>query len=125
MPINHLLNLLTDSEKANKSITETFLYTNPSESNMMKKKDRIMRTVVGEIGSFWKDLARSLNIREHVIDEIDHNHKTLATKAKKMMEKYDSLADKQKWFFVLCDSLDRIHRRDLVNTLQKIMMMNI
>lgn len=84
-----------------------------------------MRTVAEEIGSFWKDLARTLKIREYVIDEIDHNHRTLATKALKTMEKYDAMADKQKWFFVLCESLDKIHRKDLAITVQEIMMMSM
>lgn len=95
-------------------------------SNMGKiKKDRIMRTVAEEIGSFWKDLARSLKIREYVIDEIDHNHRTLASKALKMIETFDSKADKQKWFFVLYDALDKIHRKDLAITVHEIMMMNL
>lgn len=84
-----------------------------------------MRTVVEEIGSFWRDLARSLKIRECKIDAIDDNHRTLATKALKMMEQFEERADQKKWFYVLCNALNTIHRKDVANSLQEIMMMNI
>ncbi|KOB64386.1 Fadd, partial [Operophtera brumata] len=85
------------SEKGNKTLLSETINSSPFESGMSKrKKDRMTRTVVEEIGSFWRDLARSLKIRECKIDEIDHNHRTLATKALKMMELFEERADQKK-----------------------------
>ncbi|XP_072940763.1 fas-associated death domain protein [Epargyreus clarus] len=90
-----------------------------------RKKKRIVDTVVEEIGSYWRDLARHLEIREGTIDNIESNNNSLAKKAQNLMEIYEDKADPQRWFFVLCDALESSRRKDLSKTLQNIMAMNI
>ncbi|CAG5040211.1 unnamed protein product [Parnassius apollo] len=90
-----------------------------------KKKERINETIVEEIGTFWRDLARNLKIRECVIDEIDDNNKKLCDKASKLLTIYQKRADPQRWFFVLCDALEKSRRKDISRSLQEIMSMRI
>ena len=113
----------TKSQK--KEQENSFINTSPLGSFSKRKKQRIFETITQEIGSFWRDLARNLKIRERDIDDIDFQNKTLAVKATKLMEKYDLIADPQRWFFVLCDALERTRRKDLVRSIQDIMAMNI
>lgn len=104
---------------------DSFITSSPLGSMSKRKRQRIFDTIIQEIGSFWRDFARNLKIRERDIDDIDFQNKTLAIKATKLMEKYDSIADPQRWFFVLCDALERTRRKDLVRSIQDIMSMNI
>ncbi|CAK1604247.1 unnamed protein product [Parnassius mnemosyne] len=90
-----------------------------------KKKERINETIVEEIGAFWRDLARNLKIRECVIDEIDNDNKKLCEKASKILTIYEHRADPQRWFFVLCDALEKSRRKDISRSLQDIMSMRI
>ncbi|XP_075970633.1 fas-associated death domain protein isoform X2 [Anticarsia gemmatalis] len=91
-----------------------------------RKKQRIFKTIIEEIGSFWRDLGRNLRIRECDIDDIDLQNKTVAEKASKIMKAYEyHKADPDKWFFVLCDALEKARRKDLVRSIQDIMAMNI
>lgn len=108
-----------------KESEDSFITSSPLGSFSKRKKQRIFETITQEIGSFWRDLARNLKIRERDIDDIDIQNKTLAVKATKLMEKYDSIADPQRWFFILCDALERTRRKDLVRSIQDIMAMNI
>lgn len=84
-----------------------------------------METVIEEVGIFWRDLARNLKIRECVIDEIDLNNKSLSRKASNLLEYYEQRADPQRWFFILCDALDKTRRKDISRSIQNIMSMNI
>ncbi|XP_026751231.2 uncharacterized protein LOC113511724 [Galleria mellonella] len=90
-----------------------------------QKKQRIFETVIEQIGTFWRDLARNLKIRECIIDEIDKESDSLYSKASKLLEIYEKRADTQKWLIVLCDALERARRRDLARSIQDIVMMNI
>lgn len=85
----------------------------------------MVRRVVEEIGTFWRDLARRLRVRECEIEDIDSSNKSMATKALKMMERYDARVNQQNWYFDLCDALDLIHRKDIGRSVREVMMMNI
>ncbi|XP_021194122.1 uncharacterized protein LOC110378975 [Helicoverpa armigera] len=114
------------TQNQKKEPEDSFITSSPLTSNLSKrKKQRIFETIIEEIGSFWRDLARNLKIRECVIDDIDFQNKTLAIKATKIMEAYEYKADPQRWFFVLCDALEKTRRKDLVRSIQEIMAMNI
>lgn len=108
---------------------ESFIMTSNSSltKNMStRKKQRIFKTIIEDIGSFWRDLGRNLKIRESDIDNIDCQNKSLAEKASKIMYTYEhEKADPDRWFFVLCDALEKCRRKDLVRSIQEIMAMNI
>lgn len=87
--------------------------------------DRIWLTIIEEIGVYWRDLGRHLKIRERVIEDIDKQDKLLWIKAKLLLEFYEKRADPQKWFFSLCDALEKSRRKDLSKKIQDIMSMNI
>ncbi|KAM3962351.1 fas-associated death domain protein-like [Aphomia sociella] len=90
-----------------------------------KKKQRICEIVIEQIGTFWRDLARNLKIRECTIEKIDKDMDTLHSKASKLLEIYEDKADPQRWLLVLCDALERARRKDLAKSIQDIMLMNI
>ncbi|XP_047526713.1 fas-associated death domain protein-like [Vanessa atalanta] len=104
---------------------ESCLQNHPFGAMSPKKMLRIRETIIEEIGSFWRDLGRNLKIRECKIDEIDTNYNSLPSKASQLMNIFESRADKQRWFFVLCEALEKSRRKDLSKTLQEIMAMNI
>lgn len=95
-----------------------------SEVSIMKK-DRIKETLVEEVGRFWRDLGRNLKIRECKIDEIDSKYNTVEGKTSELINLFLDKADKQRWFFVLCEALEKSRRKDLSKTLQEIMTMNL
>ncbi|XP_050342748.1 fas-associated death domain protein-like [Nymphalis io] len=90
-----------------------------------KKMDTIRQRIIEEIGSFWRDLGRNLKIRECKIDEIDTNCNDLPTKASELIKIFEARADKQRWFFVLCEALEKSRRKDLSKSIQEIMSMNL
>ncbi|XP_038210185.1 fas-associated death domain protein [Zerene cesonia] len=90
-----------------------------------RKKARINETIVEEIGTYWRDLARNLKIQENRIDEIDTQKYTLTDKARELLKIYQHKADPQRGFYVLCDALEKARRKDLSKNLQEIMVMNI
>lgn len=90
-----------------------------------KKESRIEETLIGEIGTYWRDLARNLKIREGKIDKIDKTYQTLAEKAQEVLTTYKHISDPNRWFFVLCNALEKSRRKDLSRSLQEIMSMNI
>ncbi|CAG4937769.1 unnamed protein product [Colias eurytheme] len=90
-----------------------------------RKKARINETIVEEIGTYWRDLARNLKIQEKRIDEIDIRNNTLAEKAIELLKIYEHKADPQRGFYALCNALEKARRKDLSKTLQEIMVMNI
>lgn len=108
-----------------KESEDSYISTSPLSNMSERKKQRIFDTITQEIGSFWRDLARNLQIREWVIDEIDFQNQTLHVKATKLLKEYDSKADPQRWFFILCEALEKSRRKDLVRSIQNIMAMNI
>ncbi|XP_014363501.2 fas-associated death domain protein [Papilio machaon] len=108
-----------------KNETIETMNSNPLGTMSKRKKERILETITEEIGIFWRDLARNLKIRECVIDEIDLNNKNLSMKAAKLLEAYEHKADPQRWFFVLCEALEKARRKDISRSLQDIMSMNI
>lgn len=87
--------------------------------------DRIWLAIIEEIGLFWRDFGRHLKIRERVIEDIDKQNKPLTMKVKLLMKYYEKRADPQKWFFPLCDALEKCRRKDLSKKIQDIMNMNI
>ncbi|CAH2107294.1 unnamed protein product [Euphydryas editha] len=95
-----------------------------SEINSMKKH-RIKETLVEEVGKYWRDLGRNLKIRECKIDEIDLKYNNVEDKTSELINLFFNKADKQRWFFVLCEALDKSRRKDLTKTLQEIMTMNM
>lgn len=99
----------------------------PSTKTISKrKKQRIFQTIIEEIGSFWRDLGRNLKVRECRIDEIDSQSRTLIEKATKVMKEFEYVkADPDKWFFALCDALEKSRRKDLATAIQDVMAMNI
>ncbi|XP_013141311.1 PREDICTED: fas-associated death domain protein isoform X2 [Papilio polytes] len=108
-----------------KNETIETINSNPLGNMSKRKKERILETITEEIGIFWRDLARNLKIRECVIDEIDLNNRNLSIKAEKLLEAYEHKADPQRWFFVLCEALEKARRKDISRSLQDIMSMNI
>lgn len=90
-----------------------------------RKKQRIIDAVVDNIGIHWRDLARSLEIKEKIIDELEHSNNKIEERAKTIMDMYQKMADSQNWFFELCDALETSRRRDLAKKVRKIATMNI
>lgn len=89
------------------------------------KKQRIIDTIIEDIGVNWRDLARGLNIKEKVIDDLNENHKEISQKARCILDIYNKKADDNNWFFDLCDAIETCRRRELVRKLKKIIVMNI
>ncbi|XP_063833728.1 uncharacterized protein LOC135082893 [Ostrinia nubilalis] len=104
---------------------ESFVTSNPNTAMSEAKKQRIIDTVIDNIGTYWRDLARSLDIKEKIIDKLNESNKPLHLRAKTIMDMYQKIADSQNWFFELCDALETCRRRDLVKKLKKIATMNI
>ncbi|XP_013187789.1 uncharacterized protein LOC106132792 isoform X2 [Amyelois transitella] len=99
---------------------------NPYSDMSNRKIQRIHKTVIEQIGTFWRDLARNLKIRECDIDYIDKNYHSLPAKAERMFQIYiDNNADSQKWLLELCEALEKSRRKDLAKTLNHILTMNI
>lgn len=100
---------------------------NPYTYLTPNKKDRIHLTIVEQIGTHWRDLARNLKIGEHLIDKIDQKYSTLDSKASNMLEIYynDPKTDPQKWLLSLCNALERARRKDLSRTIQEILAMSV
>ncbi|XP_047985813.1 fas-associated death domain protein isoform X1 [Leguminivora glycinivorella] len=90
-----------------------------------KKRERITETIVEEIGSYWRNLARYLGIQEWRIDEIQCNGKPIEEKAAEIMEMYKKRADRKKWFFDLLDALEKARRKELSRKIRDIATMNI
>ncbi|XP_068630836.1 fas-associated death domain protein [Battus philenor] len=111
----------------NKSFHEPIesINNNPCGSISKKKMERIYTKIQEEIGTFWRDLARNLKIRECDIDDIDNTNTKISQKVSKLLDIYEYRADPQRWFFVLCDALEKSRRKDLSRSLQEIMSMNI
>ncbi|CAB3221470.1 unnamed protein product [Arctia plantaginis] len=140
-----LLKKISDYEKShvpreygNYYVAAQNIATEPEESYIMnshapciktvskRKKQRIFQTIIEEIGSFWRDLGRNLKVRECRIDEIDSQSRTLTEKATKVMKAFEyEKADPDKWFFILCDALEKSRRKDLTIAIQEVMAMNI
>lgn len=72
-------------------------------------------TIKVEIGQYWRTLARNLKIK----------HERTEEKVKEMLELYFERSDKQRWFYVLCEALEKSRRKDLSKSIQQIMVMNI
>lgn len=89
------------------------------------KRQRIFETITEELGTYWRNLARFLNIRECTIIGIDDENISLSNKVMKILEIYEHRADPQRWFFTLCEALERTHRKDIADSLRNIMAMNI
>ncbi|XP_053602320.1 fas-associated death domain protein [Plodia interpunctella] len=98
---------------------------NPYNNLSDRKIQRIHQTIVEQIGTYWRDLARNLKIRQCEIDNIDKDSISLQSKAEKILEMYMEKADTQKWFLDLCESLEKARRRDMARTLNHIFVMNI
>lgn len=91
-----------------------------------RKKQRINDTIIEHIGTFWTDLARNLKIQESAIDEIELQNTSLASKANKILEiYYEKKSDPNRWFFNLCEALEKARRKDLSRDLQEIITMNM
>lgn len=99
--------------------------SNPNTGMSIHKKQRIIDTIIEDIGVNWRDLARGLNIKEKVIDDLNENHKEISQKAKCILDIYNKKADDNNWFFDLCDAIETCRRRELVRKLKKIIVMNI
>lgn len=90
-----------------------------------RKRERITETIVEEIGSYWRNLARYLGIQEWRIDEIQCNGKPIEEKAAEIMEMYKRRADRKKWFYDLLDALEKSRRKELSRKIRDIATMNI
>lgn len=117
---------LANSQPSPQQQTINSLASNNTNTAMSEnKKQRIMETIIDDIGTYWRDLARSLNIKEGDIDVINKNKK-VSLKAKCVMQLYmEKKADPQNWFFDLCEALEFSRRRDLAKKIKKISVMNI
>lgn len=91
----------------------------------IRKLNRIKDTIINEIGSFWRDLARNLCIRECDIVDIEFLGNTTAERAELILDKYSEISDPEKWFVDLCLALEKARRKDLARSIQKIMIMKI
>ncbi|CAH0407777.1 unnamed protein product [Chilo suppressalis] len=91
-----------------------------------QKIKRIKQALVEDIGTFWKDLARSLNIKESKIEEINDDYNKVTMKAKCVLEFYlENKADPQTWFYDICEALEYCKRKDLSKKLKRISVMNL
>ncbi|VVD03881.1 fas-associated death domain protein [Leptidea sinapis] len=89
------------------------------------KKNRINQIIIEEIGSYWRNLARNLRVQEQIIDEIESKYKAISEKASKLLEFYETRADPQRGFYVLCNALEKSRRKDISKSIQEVMLMNI
>lgn len=123
---NTLLYISAAENIQNEAIIQPQVIGSNTLANISRRKlDRIWLTIIEEIGTFWRDLGRHLKVRENVIQRIDKQPKPLMAKAKLLMAHYQERADPEKWFFPLCDALEKSRRRDLSEKIQEIMSMNI
>ncbi|XP_032511099.2 fas-associated death domain protein-like [Danaus plexippus] len=115
----------TDNTSKN-DIKEVYNYAHPYANISIIKKNRINNQIVEGIGSFWRALGRNLKIPEGKIDDIDLNHQYVADKVLEILDiYYNQKADPQRWFFDLCNALEKARRKDISKSLQNIMAMNI
>lgn len=115
----------TDNTSKN-DIKEAYNYAHPYANISIIKKNRINNQIVEGIGSFWRALGRNLKIPEGKIDDIDLNHQYVADKVLEILDiYYNQKADPQRWFFDLCNALEKARRKDISKSLQNIMAMNI
>ncbi|XP_063379136.1 fas-associated death domain protein isoform X2 [Cydia fagiglandana] len=122
------------NQYAEEEIQQTVLPKPPPKENQdsafsdglcEKKRERITETIVEEIGSYWRNLARYLGIQEWRIDEIQCNGKPIEEKAAEIMEMYKKRSDRKKWFFDLLEALEKSRRRELCKKIRDIATMNI
>lgn len=104
---------------------DSLLLGHPYGNISTRKKARINETIVEEIGTHWRDLARNLKMQECRIDEIDKQKNTLEEKAIELLKLYEYKADPQRGFYVLCSALEKTRRKDLSRKIQEIMVMNM
>lgn len=93
--------------------------------NKTERKDKIIETIKEEIGSFWRDLGRNLNIQECKIQEIDEKFNNIPDKVEELMTIFEKKVDKQRWFLILCNALEKSRRKDLSKSLNEIMTMSL
>ncbi|XP_013187781.1 uncharacterized protein LOC106132792 isoform X1 [Amyelois transitella] len=123
---NNYYNLENSYSVSQKETFKNVSNKNPYSDMSNRKIQRIHKTVIEQIGTFWRDLARNLKIRECDIDYIDKNYHSLPAKAERMFQIYiDNNADSQKWLLELCEALEKSRRKDLAKTLNHILTMNI
>ncbi|XP_012273015.1 fas-associated death domain protein [Orussus abietinus] len=89
-----------------------------------KLQGKILTGVSEQLGYYWKDVARLLDLREHEINAIDAKyHPNLKKKSyealKFFMEK--NASDKKCWKLKLCRALDTARRRDLKEMVEDIL----
>lgn len=106
-------------QETRENSTNNQFYVPPAKTQRMKE------TIKVEIGQYWRTLARNLKIREFEIENIDIKHQRTEDKVKEMLELYFERSDKQRWFYVLCEALEKSRRKDLSKSIQQIMVMNI
>ncbi|KAG5865702.1 hypothetical protein JTB14_002693 [Gonioctena quinquepunctata] len=91
---------------------------NPNEPPVLPslQRDPVERVIVlicSEIGQKWKDFARSLEVREGPIDELEAKYATISERAREILRFHRQNAGEQMWKMLLYDGLDRARRKDL------------
>ncbi|XP_077291826.1 fas-associated death domain protein-like [Arctopsyche grandis] len=87
----------------------------PNYSEFTKsKKQKIHELLSEELGKSWRNLARSLSIKEADIDMLNERHPTdVKLKILDMLKLFENQTDPMRWLKVLCDGLKESRRTDL------------
>ncbi|XP_015605873.1 fas-associated death domain protein isoform X2 [Cephus cinctus] len=96
----------------------------PITGSSFNKKEQIQRKVFlrisEELGRFWRDLARHLNIRESEIDAIEsQTNLDLKNKAYEALKIFASRSDDDSWKSDLLRALDNSRRKDIREMVEK------
>ncbi|CAG9560502.1 unnamed protein product [Danaus chrysippus] len=117
---------IDNTDNTKNDFKEAYNYAHPYANISITKRNRINNQIVEGIGSFWRALGRNLKIPEGKIDDIDLKHQYVADKVLELLDiYYNQKADPQRWFFDLCNALEKARRKDISKSLQNIMAMNI
>ncbi|KAI5633809.1 death domain-containing protein [Phthorimaea operculella] len=99
---------------------------NPFGQISPRKGQRILEKVTEEIGKNWMDLGRNLRLREKTINDVEKKYRSFQSKATELLNIYfKKEANPDRWFFDLCEALDKTRRHDLTKSISEILTMNI
>ncbi|KAJ2947022.1 hypothetical protein O0L34_g16366 [Tuta absoluta] len=99
---------------------------NPFGQMTERKSQRIIEKVTEEIGNNWMELGRNLRIREKTINDVEKKYRSFRSKATGLLKIYfEKEANPDRWFFDLCEALDKTRRKDLSKSISEILTMNI
>lgn len=86
--------------------------------NHRRLKSEVIELICSDIGYKWKDLARSLEIKEGIIYDIDTAYRINAVKCRSMLEEYENTIKPCELNSKLLTALVKARRRDLAEKVQ-------